>query len=369
MLEPFTSPLQRAAGENETSPPKIDIFIGWTPKAQSAPTVPADQSPVPKPSDTKGQDTTNAGTKVADQAAAGMSSAVSSSSPGIDYFIGWSKPDRSRAAGPSDRIQDNPVKNGVLEIRYGDPDFDRKLNCGIDFQVLRITNMPAEVQLRHWADDNGYFLWFPNGGDKQARHYYPRGLKVIEIDGQRQDVDQQRLQVSDAVIAKQRGTSDGFGSFDRNSNVMTYFQGMSQVSGKALALQEKILREGAESSKNPYFNLYLSDVLVAQAMQPIIQQAQSGNRIQVDNPETLRKLDEAIEQAKLAEKRSYDGLYAQNRFPAGNVIMPLSPLTFYNNPFGFWGGSYQQAQRREVALTWIKGLIKSGALSNIELPH
>ncbi|HEY9870761.1 MAG TPA: hypothetical protein V6D08_16470 [Candidatus Obscuribacterales bacterium] len=317
----------------------LDFFKGWDP---------GDRKPLVQP---QGIEITTTGT-----------------TPKIDLLYGWRRPD-SPTTPAGDRPIENPVANGTLELRYDDPDFDRKLTSGYQFNTLKITGLPPEIKLRHWVDDNGYFFWFQASGENPPkRHHYPAGLKVIEIDGQRQDVDMQRIQVSEAYMAKMTGQSQGFDSMDRRTDVMTYFKRMSGLSESALALEEKILREGVQNSSNPYFRIYLADVLMTQAMKPIIDGVLSGGQAQMDNPETMRKLDEALEMLRQAQKLSYDELAKGNRYPPGNVSMPLAPYLLYGNPYAFWGGSLYQAQRREVALTFIRSLIQSGALNNIELP-
>ena len=324
-----------------------------------------------------------------------LKSETNDSPPPIEFFAGWQPPERKPLTPPKgielilgngstidlstsldhlpkSKVTDcplpNPVKGGVLELSYRDPDFDRKLNCGYDYQTLKITDMPPEVKLRHWIDDKGYFFWFPKGSDRESPHHYPRNLRVIEIDGQRQDVDLQRIQVSDAHMAKQTGLQTGFYSMGRSTNVLSYFRRMSEVSQSALNYEEEALRQGAQTSNNPYFRIYLSDVLVTQAMQPIIKGMTEGGKVDLGNPETIKKLDEAIEELRRAQKTSLAELQQGNRYPAGNVAPPLSPFLFYSDPYAFWGGSLYQAQRREAALVMVRGLIKSGAFSNIELP-
>ncbi len=287
----------------------------------------------------------------------------------VDLLYGWRPTEVKPPSPPTDRPLDTPITGGVLELRFDDPNFDRKLQSGNRFDTLKITGMPPEMKLRHWVDENGYFFWYQNSTENPPkRHHYPGYLKTIDIDGQRQSVDMQRIQVSDAYMAKLTGTQQGFDSMDRRTDVLTYFKRMSGLSTDALALQEKMLREGAQNSTNPYFRIYLADVLATQAMQPIIRDVTGGGQGNAQNPETVRKLDEALEMLRQAQKLSYDELARGNQYPPGNVSMPLAPYLFYSNPYGFWGGSLYQAQRREVALTFIRGLIQSGALRNIELP-
>src|SRR5688572_6748109 len=93
------------------------------------------------------------------------------SKPGkIDLMRGWGTADAPASTG--DRAIANPVKDGVLEVRYDDPNLDRKLNGPWAYNTLKLTNVPPEVNLHNWIDDKGYFFWFKNGSDNEKPHHY-----------------------------------------------------------------------------------------------------------------------------------------------------------------------------------------------------
>src|SRR5262249_32960893 len=88
------------------------------------------------------------------------------------------RPTEVRAPVTTDRPVDTPVVGGVLELRYDDPDFDRKLQSGNRFDTLRITGIKPEM-LHHWVDGNGYFFWSSSENSPKF-HHYPGYLKTIE---------------------------------------------------------------------------------------------------------------------------------------------------------------------------------------------
>jgi len=260
------------------------------------------------------------------------------------------------------------VHNGQLELKYGDPNLDQYL-ARAQYQTIDI-QVPQGVTVKHWVDQNGNFFWFQGGNDNGARHYYPGTAKAMTVNGQTLDLEAQRLKVDEAY-AQQAG---GFQSFGASTNAVNYFSRMSQLSSQALQTLDNSLSNSVKTSSNPYFKIYLADVYTAEAMQPIVQQVLHGGSASFNNPQTLQKLDQAIALTQQAITDSRSGLGKTNQNPPGNVLMPLDPYEIYSNPnnpqfyYGFWGGSLQQAQSREVALTTIRNLISSNALPKIELP-
>ncbi len=157
------------------------------------------------------------------------------------------------------RAEERNVERATVqqELKYGDADFDRKLVEG--YKRVKITGLPPGVKLRHWADEKGYYFWFENGNDNKRRHYYSSNLFELEIGGQKQNVDLERLKVNQALVSRQSGLPSGFGSMTRRTrdldygDVMIYAARMSRISADVLNTQERILREHASSSTNPYF--------------------------------------------------------------------------------------------------------------------
>ena len=208
----------------------------------------------------------------------------------------------------------------------------------------------------------------PEMAGTPVHHYLPANLKEIEVNGVKGSADELRIQASQFFMEEQNGIKNGFASINNNTNSLEYAQRMAQVAAGALNLQEQALRQGVQGSpNNPYFCIYLSDTLVGQAMQSVIQDIKSGRNVNSNNPTTLKKIDEAIEQTRQA--REVAARYGNTYVPSAQM-MPLSPYAlnpYFFNPDLYWGGALYQACQREVGLKVIRNLITSGALK-FELP-
>jgi hypothetical protein len=143
---------------------------------------------------------------------------------------------------------------------------------------------------------------------------------------------------------------------------------MGEVSGTALEYQAKLLRDGAAASpSNPYFHIYLADVLAAQAIQPVVADIVAGKQAYFDNPYTNGKIEEALKEVQAA--RLVTQRYGDILKPPTYEI-PLSPFSlnpYSYNPDYYWSGASYQAATREVQLRMLQGAIKLGKLP-IELP-
>ena len=69
----------------------------------------------------------------------------------------------------------DPVVNGKLTLRYGEPDFDRKLAANPNYQQLSIQGIPEGVKVKHFVDAKGYYFWLDGSGEmEQIRGGTPR---------------------------------------------------------------------------------------------------------------------------------------------------------------------------------------------------
>ncbi|MGH9553128.1 MAG: hypothetical protein ACRD3W_27360 [Terriglobales bacterium] len=269
-----------------------------------------------------------------------------------------------------------PSSNAVLQWRFGDANMDKYL-WTTPYSQIRI-DTPPNVQVKNWADQNGYFFWFQRTDNGAAydgiKHYYPPSAKSICINGQYYDLEAQRLKVNENVAAAANGGQPYFANLNQNMSrnpmsVVQYAAGMSHLSGGALATMEGALEQSVKNSQNPYFKIYLSDVYVAQAMQPIMQQVLQTGHVDLANPQTLQRIDMAINLLNSAVADSRGGLARINQNVPGNVALPLDPYEIYmnngyNSYYGFWGGSYDQAMFRAASLTTLRNLITNGALAS-----
>ncbi len=235
---------------------------------------------------------------------------------------------------------------------------------------LTINNLPAKVHLRFWADSNGYFFWLQNSANENNRYYFPSSLKTINVNGQSLNVEAQKINVNEGMMR----AAGGFGDFTKATSAINYFTRMSRLSDNVLAIEQKTLFDSAQTSDNPYFKIYLSDVDVALALKPIINEVLTTGSANLKNPQTLQYLNSAISLLQKAETESIGSLKPYGELPPQNTNLPLDPYGIYNgiagSPYyyGFWGGSLNQARCREVALTFLRNLIQVNALPPIELP-
>jgi hypothetical protein len=269
-----------------------------------------------------------------------------------------------------------PTQNGVLHLRYGDANMDRAL-ANPNYDKLQIET-PQGVQLRNWADQNGYYFWFQNTANGQMvdgqKHYYPPFVKQLCVNGQVFDLDAQRLKCNEDMAnfySKRNYFENLNGRQVQDPNYAVAFAGrLSGLSGSVLASEEAMLQQSARNSSNPYFKIYLADVYTAQAMQPIINQFKETGHIDIANPQTKQRIQMAIDVLNAAVSDSRNGLAQMNQGVQGNVSMPLDPYEIYMNRglsgyYGFWGGAYDQAMYRASTLTVLQNLIQTSALPSV----
>lgn len=272
-----------------------------------------------------------------------------------------------------------PVRNGVLEVNYGDPDFDAKLAQN-NYSKLVIQGLPKDLTPAPWVDESGkgFFFWLKNPKNPDAsdrsKHYFPANLKTIEIAQYAGNiykpvmvnVDEMRIAASQAYMRAQNDS--GFASYSNTTDVVSYAKNMAGIAGQSLAYEEKLLREGASTSpSNPYFHIYLADVLAAQAIQPVVQDMLAGKQVYFDNDYTNAKLAEAIKETQAAQMITQR--YG-NRVKPPDYVVPLSPFAlnpYSYNPDYYWSGAYWQSAQREVQLTMLSRAIKLGKIP-FELP-
>lgn len=257
----------------------------------------------------------------------------------------------------------------ALELRYGDADFQAKLGAS-RAETLKISGLPAKTGISTWMDEKGFFIWFVDGQQQHQRMYMPSTFKNIEVNGVKQNVDELKVATAEATMAAAKGQPQGFYSYSGRTNPIEYGKRLAGIAGGALDLQEKFLRDGiASSPNNPYFHIYLSDVMLAKALKPVIEQVQTGQPIQTNNPKTMAALDEAIKEARIAQQISMKGgdlrVVDTRNAPALNPFA-LNPYMY--NPGVYWQGGLYQSYQREVSLTLLKQLIGTGILNNLELP-
>lgn len=262
----------------------------------------------------------------------------------------------------------NPGNSRVLELSYNDREFDRKLAAG-NYDTLRIKDLPPGVKISSWVDDKGFFFWYRDGNDNRRPHYIPGDVKTIEVAGFSQNVDEMRLNATMAHLREADQSRVGFTAVNGRTSPLEFAQRMGNLGQQELDNQERWLRTAAAGSpNNPYFRIYLSDILLAQAFRPIMDQLNSGrDRIDLNTPYTQAKLQQAIAEAQRAQQitRGQSGL----RYPNVDMAPALHPFglnPYAYNPDMYWGGALYQSYQREVGLKALQFYIQR--FSSVELP-
>lgn len=272
-----------------------------------------------------------------------------------------------------------PVNKGVLEVTYGEAGFDAKIAQN-NYTKLVIKGLPKDLAPSPWVDEEsgkGFFFWLKNQKNPDAsdrnKHYFPSNLKEIEIAQYQGNiykpvmikVDEMRIAASQAYMRKQNDS--GFASYKNATDAYTYAANMSKIAGGALGYQESLLRQGAEASPdNPYFRIYLADVLAAQAIQPVLEKIARGETAYFDNPETRKKVADALTEVRLAKQitRQYGDIMKPPAYE-----MPLSPFSlnpYSYNPDYYWSGAAYQASIREMQLGLLQTAIINGSLAKLQ---
>jgi hypothetical protein len=326
---------------------------------------------------------------------AGLSPPAAGTSSGTAASDQLHVPTRDTTTKPADQVaqvRDTPaapldvrIENRALILSINDKDFDAKLSGAAktwpkDFDKLKLTDIPPGVKVNYWQDPQGLFIWFEGGQDRGKKHYIPSNLTTLELPTQSKTIESIRIDVNRNYA---QATFSNLQSFDGNFNPardggvnsIKYFGRIAGIADDALLKQEKVLRDAARTSDNPYYKLYLADVLTAAAVKPVINDFLRTGTADLNNPTTLRKLDEAISLLDAAYRDSSGKLREVNHFPRPNVYSPLMPGVPYwssnrypNDFYGFYAGVYDQSMARQASLKMIRDHIKLGSFPKFELP-
>ena len=213
------------------------------------------------------------------------------------------------------------MPDNVVHLHYGDANIDRTLQ-NPNYDTIQIETPPG-IQLKNWADQNGYYFWFQNTAGGQwdgKKHYYPPFARQICVNGQMFDLEAQRLKCNEDMAnfgsnrkyfenINQREASDPY-------QAVAFASRLSNLSGNILASEEANLSQAADNSSNPYFKIYLADVYTAQAMQPLVNQSRETGRIDVANPQTRQRLRHGHSRTERRRRRRQRWLGQNEREPA-----------------------------------------------------
>lgn len=275
---------------------------------------------------------------------------------------------------------------GTLTVRFGDANMDKILEQAQagKYDTVRIGGLPKDAQFVAGMTDSGQvFLLFGSNNQYNSKKFYiPDSVSTLIVDqevnarGQIQSskflTDSFRADVIQARLDKANIPSAGDLRDPRRSPEQ-FAAGLANVATGVLDAQERFLRQEANNSPdNPYFRLYLADILFAKALKPVIDDLRasatdpSRKTVTVRNSlEITKGIDAALNELNEAKK-----ICGQNGYHP-NLDAPSGPrpwLAYHSNRDLYWSAAAYNAYRNEVAMKAIRYVISTGALNKLELP-
>ena len=205
-----------------------------------------------------------------------------------------------------------------LGLIYGAAGFDFSLQKIAD-PVIRLDHLPDQVTVKYWADAQGkFFMYFQGGIDGEAPHYLPSTARQIWINGRTLiDLDQKRLRVAVMLMqaSQQKIQSDGqalpehlfqngFGNVTLNEgsdNVLLYFGRIMMLDRADLMPMQVLLADSIQHSKNPNLKVWLADIHVGCAGKTALNQSQRSSNTKWDSQEARFHLEEAFKLTNSAQ--------------------------------------------------------------------
>lgn len=271
--------------------------------------------------------------------------------------------EQRRDVPPPERTFEAPkIINGVIELSYNDRDFERKLMSTDKYDTIRIKELPPGVNIQHWLDEGGYFMYFkgPDGTRGDLIHYPPNARKLSVVDVGSLDLYAERLRVNDNYAEKWHG---GFKSLQRENEVLSYLANMSTYSDRHLLNQENSLRTSSEWSGNPYFKIFLADVMAARTMKPIVRQLQDKQMPNIFDRESIARMEFANKVLGVAERDSKASLA---EWPHRPVVTPLG----HRQPdaYHFFLGAMTQSRVRMGKVNELRQSIQGNRVPSFDVP-
>jgi hypothetical protein len=269
---------------------------------------------------------------------------------------------RTEVPSPEKKFEAPKIINGVMELSYNDVDFEKKLMSTDKFDTIRIKELPPGVSIQHWLDEGGYFMYFkgPAGTRSDWIHYPPNARTLSVVDKGSLDLYAERLRVNDNYADTHHG---GFKSLQRESEVLSYLANMSTFSDRHLAIQENSLRTSSEWSGNPYFKIFLADVMAARTMKPIVRQLQDKQMPNIFDRESIARMEFANKDLQIAERESKNSL---REWPNRPVVTPLG----HRQPdaYQFFLGAMTQSRVRMGKVNELRQSIQGNRVPSFDVP-
>lgn len=269
---------------------------------------------------------------------------------------------RTEVPSPEKKFEAPKVIDGVMELSYNDLDFEKKLISTDKYNTIRIKDLPPGVSIQHWLDEGGYFMYFkgPAGTRSDWIHYPPNARELSVVNKGSLDLYAERLRVNDNYADTHHG---GFRSLQRESEVLSYLANMSTYSDHHLLIQENSLRTSSEWSGNPYFKIFLADVMAARTMKPIVRQLQDKQMPNVFDRESIARMEFANKALLIAER---DSKAALAEWPHRPVVTPLGHRQ--SDAYEFYLGGMTQSRVRAGKVNELRQSIQGNRVPSFDVP-
>jgi hypothetical protein len=254
---------------------------------------------------------------------------------------------------PERVIPEPKVINDCLTVRYGDQELERRLYSAGKLKTLTINGIPVGIRLTQGVDQRGFYFYFDDGSSDFRRYYHPKGLREIRINSQFINVDIERKWLIEAYVARYNRSLGSFMSVNHSSNsgaLLSYFCTLSQMTESKLDFLLLVLNKAVNESNDPYFRLYLFDVVMSRVMRSLIVRRFKTRLVTIDQSETISVVEAAVDLLHTVISDSKDNLRNLTQTFDPDQFMPISSATIRSNPNAFWSGAYYQAERRRQLL-------------------
>ncbi len=272
---------------------------------------------------------------------------------------------------PAGEVQSPPepaTVNFELSLRYIDTEFETKLLRAGEVRTLIIVGLPHGVRLRHAVGERGFYFWFDDGAPNIKQHYYPKGLQEIRVNSQYINVDLERKWLIESYLAKYCPSIGGFLSINNVTDLrgyVVYLSRLSHIADDKLDFLFKALGMAVETTTNPYFRIYLADIVLARILKCIILHKLRQRLATMDDAEIVSMTKAILSLLDSSQAEAQRALTALNCPAQTEQFMPLSGDTLRFNPRAFWLGSLYQSQRRSAFLQDVILCIQEGTLLDL----
>ncbi len=237
-----------------------------------------------------------------------------------------------------------------LELKYNDPEFESKLLAAGAVKALNIGALPPGVRLVLEFDEHGFFFRFEGGIDSKRHYYFPKGLKEIRVNSQFIDADLERKWLVGGLLSGYKHT---FKSLDAEAEVKSlvhYYCELAQLPTATMDTLINCLRRTVDGSNDPYFRIYLADLIMARVLKSLIAKKYKSSAVTVNWAEAVAIVENVLDLYESVVRDTVTALDCLNFSASDAGVMPLSVIPMRRDPRAFWAGAHYQGSKRAVLL-------------------